>query len=48
MKITKFTHACVRLEHEGQLDDRGLDAVDSWFDEMTDHGYRRPRPFEQA
>ena len=34
--------------HEGQLNDRGLDAVDGWFDEMTDHGYRRLRPFEEA
>ncbi|MET1074568.1 MAG: MBL fold metallo-hydrolase [Umezawaea sp.] len=34
--------------HEGQLNDRGLDAANGWFVQETAHGYRHLRPFEQA
>ena len=35
MRLTKYTHSCVRLEHEGQLNDRGLSSVNDWLTETT-------------
>jgi L-ascorbate metabolism protein UlaG (beta-lactamase superfamily) len=34
--------------HEAQLNDRGLESVNGWFAQETDHGYRYLRPFEEA
>lgn len=34
--------------HEAQLNDRGLESVNGWFGQETDHGYRYLRPFEEA
>jgi len=34
--------------HDGQLNDRGLESVNGWFDQETDHGYRYLRPFEEV
>ncbi|MET7987730.1 MULTISPECIES: MBL fold metallo-hydrolase [unclassified Streptomyces] len=34
--------------HDAQLNDRGLDSVNGWLGEETDHGYRYLRPGESA
>jgi hypothetical protein len=53
VKITKVTHARVRVEHEGRVlvVDPGIRSepcARGWFAGATDHGYRHLRPFGQA
>ncbi len=60
MRITKYTHACVRLEsgsgalvidlpiHDGQVNERGLGSINGWLAHAAGDGYRYLAPGETA